>query len=316
MAMASPSPRLSATLLAVLYSAALTHFLLPPPQDTHPHPHAHPALPSLPLRHSSLATLLPHIVYEAILISSLAHSSFASFGACLHLLKLPLLSTVYRYFRIGFKADICRSITFDLVNYLGQFVLFHFLCSPSAPTPSTPGDAQQQLLLDPAADDGPEESGRARRDMRTQRARIEERKTRNMLLMSLLTWILISLLDGLVSFLLERSLSARIETDVQAYLSKLRLDQYFLLKPSESAGPTDILRQFPAHDRPMIDHQLLAPAVTLPYFFSSAALISLPSDFILLDRLPMLSLHTKSLWLAGLVARRLLYSLIAWFLKN
>lgn len=56
----------------------------------------------------------------------------------------------------------------------------------------------------------------------------------NLMVMSLLTWLLISLLDGLVSFVLERSLSARIEEDVQEYLAKLKLDQYFLLKPSAS----------------------------------------------------------------------------------
>lgn len=87
------SRRIRNTILAIVYSAALNHFLLPQ-RDADGQPMTSEdlpvGLPSLPLRHSSLLTLLPHMIYESILIGSLSHSSLSSFGACLHLLKFPL----------------------------------------------------------------------------------------------------------------------------------------------------------------------------------------------------------------------------------
>jgi len=324
------SRRIGNTMVAIVYSAALNHFLLAQrdadgPQATGADQPA--GLPSLPLRHSSLATLLPHIIYESILIGSLSHSSLSSFGACLHLLKLPLLSTVYRYFKIGFTSGICHSLAFDLVNYLGQFLIFYVLSTTPVPSRTsarsrrTSGETEPLVNPEGAPEHEEEEEDDDDDDGREQAEQEREvlragQKTQNLMVMSLLTWLLISLLDGLVSFVLERSLSARIEADVQEYLAKLKLDQYFLLKPSETTGLAEILREFPAKDRPMMDHQLLAPVVNLPYFFSSASLVSLPSDFILLDRLPMLSLRTKTLWLLGLVGRRLAYSGLAWFFKT
>ncbi|KNF00915.1 hypothetical protein PSTG_05810 [Puccinia striiformis f. sp. tritici PST-78] len=285
------SHRLIGTILAILYSISLNHYM----QTRTSNDQLESALPSLPLKHSSYRSLIPHIIYESIFIGSLSHSKFSSFGGCLHLLKLPLLSTVYRYFRIEFVDDIGRSIGFDLVNYLGQFMIFYLLSITT--TSRTVSD-------DPSND--------SRRRTKT--------RVRNMVVMSLLTWILISLLDGLISFFVDRLLSSKIQSDVQEYLNKSKIDQYFLLKPSESSqkGTGDQILRPIVQDRLMKDHQLISPLINLPYFFSSAMspLISLPSDFILLDRLPMISINTKSYWLLSLIIKRLLYSGIAWFLKT
>ncbi|KAI9624154.1 hypothetical protein KEM48_009048 [Puccinia striiformis f. sp. tritici PST-130] len=293
------SHRLIGTILAILYSISLNHYM----QTRTSNDQLESALPSLPLKHSSYRSLIPHIIYESIFIGSLSHSKFSSFGGCLHLLKLPLLSTVYRYFRIEFVDDIGRSIGFDLVNYLGQFMIFYLL---SITTTS------RTVSNDPSND--------SRRRTKT--------RVRNMVVMSLLTWILISLLDGLISFFVDRLLSSKIQSDVQEYLNKSKIDQYFLLKPQLTIVTQPARNRVKRNrrsnlatdspDRLMKDHQLISPLINLPYFFSSAMspLISLPSDFILLDRLPMISINTKSYWLLSLIIKRLLYSGIAWFLKT
>ncbi|POW16631.1 hypothetical protein PSTT_01182, partial [Puccinia striiformis] len=295
------SHRLIGTILAILYSISLNHYM----QTRTSNDQLESALPSLPLKHSSYRSLIPHIIYESIFIGSLSHSKFSSFGGCLHLLKLPLLSTVYRYFRIEFVDDIGRSIGFDLVNYLGQFMIFYLL---SITTTS------RTVSNDPSND--------SRRRTKT--------RVRNMVVMSLLTWILISLLDGLISFFVDRLLSSKIQSDVQEYLNKSKIDQYFLLKPLSDNLPSSIFTELQTannrdttssessqkgtgdqilrpivQDRLMKDHQLISPLINLPYFFSSAMspLISLPSDFILLDRLPMISINTKSYWLLSLITK-------------
>jgi hypothetical protein len=59
-------------------------------------------------------------------------------------------------------------------------------------------------------------------------------ETRNSIVISLLSYTLISLIDGLISFFLERPLNQRIHADLDDHLSKQSLDQYFLLQPSAS----------------------------------------------------------------------------------
>ncbi|POW09046.1 hypothetical protein PSHT_09294, partial [Puccinia striiformis] len=274
------SHRLIGTILAILYSISLNHYM----QTRTSNDQLESALPSLPLKHSSYRSLIPHIIYESIFIGSLSHSKFSSFGGCLHLLKLPLLSTVYRYFRIEFVDDIGRSIGFDLVNYLGQFMIFYML---SITTTS------RTVSNDPSND--------SRRRTKT--------RVRNMVVM------------------IPKSKA------MSKNLNKSKIDQYFLLKPLSDNLPSSIFTELQTannrdttssessqkgtgdqilrpivQDRLMKDHQLISPLINLPYFFSSAMspLISLPSDFILLDRLPMISINTKSYWLLSLIIKRLL----------
>ncbi|KAI9624095.1 hypothetical protein KEM48_009175 [Puccinia striiformis f. sp. tritici PST-130] len=236
------SHRLIGTILAILYSISLNHYM----QTRTSNDQLESALPSLPLKHSSYRSLIPHIIYESIFIGSLSHSKFSSFGGCLHLLKLPL--------------------RFDLVNYLGQFMIFYILSITT--TSRTVSD-------DPSND--------SRRRTKT--------RVRNMVVMSLLTWILISLLDGLISFFVDRLLSSKIQSDVQEYLNKSKIDQYFLLKPLSDNLPSSIFTEIQTannrdttssessqkgtgdqilrpivQDRLMKDHQLISPLINLPYF--------------------------------------------------
>jgi hypothetical protein len=151
-------------------------------------------------------------------------------------LSLVTVSTVYRYFQIGFTQDICRSLAFDLVNYLGQLLIFHLFSSPSSAATSPPYTTKQK----PRPEDTTERTGSQeeavqevtnRKMVLTMQRETRRRKKKNWVVMSVLTWLLISLLDGLASFVLERWLSVRILADVAAYERKLQLDQYFLLQP-------------------------------------------------------------------------------------
>lgn len=333
----SRRPSSLSILLAVLYSILL-NLSLPP--ESHPRL----GLPSLPLRHSSLITLLPHLIFESILIARLSHSSSTSLGACLHLLKIPLLSTTYRYFKLDLNTQIARSLAFDFINYLGQFLLFYSLSSsPSTPqtyptlnvtatrTISTPISSGSTTSIDgredpsndfeqisPLTEDERIELDSIMKNIRRDQDHSSTRRDRkrHAIFMSILTWTLISLVDGSLNFVLERTLSPKIRADVHAFTRKLELDRFFLLKSSDTFRPTEVLRSIDSEDRTMIDHQLISPLINLPYLFSSASLISLPSDFILLDRLPMLSINTKLQWLFGLMLRRFLNFGLAYFFKT
>ncbi|EFP79092.1 uncharacterized protein PGTG_05413 [Puccinia graminis f. sp. tritici CRL 75-36-700-3] len=316
----------SAVILAILYSAGLHHFLLPRlTADGAEDEQKLLSLPVLPLRHSAWPGALALIVYESLLIySHHSPSLLSALGLCLHLLKLPLLATVYRYFRLGFSADICRSLGFDLLNYLGQLLLFHLLSPSSPPNPKTVtttttariSKEKTSLRLDPneASSQTQEEEEEEEVVVLLNDPKEGGEETRNSMVISLLSYTLISLIDGLISFFLERPLNQRIHADLDDQLSKQTLDQYFLLQPSKIKGPTEILRLL--RSRRMGDHQAQALLVNMPYIFSAAGWASLPSDFLLLDRLPLLSIHSKSLWLLALVARRLVYSAVSCFFKS
>ncbi|KAA1099055.1 hypothetical protein PGTUg99_004365 [Puccinia graminis f. sp. tritici] len=315
----------SAVILAILYSAGLHHFLLPRlTADGAEDEQKLLSLPVLPLRHSAWPGALALIVYESLLIySHHSPSLLSALGLCLHLLKLPLLATVYRYFRLGFSADICRSLGFDLLNYLGQLLLFHLLSPSSPPNPKTVttttttriSKEKTSLRLDPnEASSQTQEEEEEEMVVLLNDPKQGGEETRNSMVISLLSYTLISLIDGLISFFLERPLNQRIHADLDDQLSKQTLDQYFLLQPSKIKGPTEILRML--RSRRMGDHQVQALLVNMPYIFSPAGWASLPSDFLLLDRLPLLSIHSKSLWLLALVARRLVYSAVSCFFKS
>ncbi|MBW0565072.1 hypothetical protein O181_104787, partial [Austropuccinia psidii MF-1] len=293
------SASLISTSLAIAYSLLL-HISLPT-LDNHNH------LIKLPLRHSSLFTLLPQIIAESFIISHLSLSTFNSFGACLHLLKIPLLSTVYLYFNVDFKNQISRSLIFDLVNYYGQFFIFYLLNSHS----KFNFNQNHNHIHNHNQINQTQVKSKNKEINNTSDWELEK------IFIASLSWILISLIDGITCYLYEKYLTDWIKSDIDSFIKKHELDQYFLLKSPSNNLHFEILRPKRLfQDKGMLKYQLISPLINLPYLFSSASLISLPADFILLDRLPMLSIHTKLRWILGLVIRRLINSSLSYFFQK
>lgn len=271
--------------LAAGYSATL-HMSLSSPLPSSSDKTSSGWIPYLPLRHSNLGLLLIHVLWQAGLISLLSNSRSHSFGTCLHLFKIPLLSTVYNYFNLTSKLEILKSLIFDLINYSGQYVIFKQLRAKSSKKGS-----------DATSD--------------------EENVQKNHKQVVILSWILVSLIDGLMSFLMSKTLGEMIEKDVGEYVKKSELDQYFLLTTSaRNDVPISHILRAGFKDRLMLTHQLISPLINLPYLLSWAGLISIPSDLVLLDRLTMITMATRLRLFTWLATRRLLNGVIVWYLGS
>ncbi|KAI8445979.1 hypothetical protein BY996DRAFT_6565428 [Phakopsora pachyrhizi] len=88
------------------------------------------------------------------------------------------------------------------------------------------------------------------------------RKSRKEMQVKVLSWILISIIDGLVGYILLKGFNRVIGGDLNGYFKRIEIDEFFMLKPG-------ILEKLSKDEnKSMRNLQLISPIVNLPYLFS------------------------------------------------
>ncbi|CAH7667627.1 expressed protein [Phakopsora pachyrhizi] len=265
-----------------------------------------------------ILSVLIHLVWESVLIKRLSDRPIYSLVGCLlHLISLPLLTIVYGNFLIGDGSEILNLMTFKILNYLGQVVIFKLLTKTKEPTSNLKNVDSQitgpiRSSTVPTKTNG-KESGDDSRIVR---------KSRKEMQVKVLSWILISIIDGLVGYILLKGFNRVIGGDLNGYFKRIEIDEFFMLKPS-STGLDQRLRGIleklsKDENKSMRNLQLISPIVNLPYLFSKDpldGLVSIPLEIEVIDRLEIISNHTKVRLIVWIVARKLLNGSLVWFFE-
>ncbi|CAH7683849.1 hypothetical protein PPACK8108_LOCUS17618 [Phakopsora pachyrhizi] len=131
--------------------------------------------------------------------------------------------------------EILNLMNFKILNYLAQLMIFKLLNSKTKEETTTASDLKEinsQRLdseIDSRINCGSKDSDDDCRIVRRLRKEMQ---------VKLLSWILISIIDGLAGYTLLNGFNRVIRGDLDGYFKRIEINEFFLLKPRISSSST------------------------------------------------------------------------------
>ncbi|CAH7676094.1 hypothetical protein PPACK8108_LOCUS11192 [Phakopsora pachyrhizi] len=185
--------------------------------------------------------------------------------------------------------EILNLMNFKILNYLAQLMVFKPLNSKTKEETTTASDLKEidsQRLdseIDLRINCGSKDSDDDCRIVRRLRKEMQ---------VKVLSWILISIIDGLAGYTLLKGFNRVIRGDLDGHFKRIEIDEFFLLKPSRSSSSSSttgsdqrlrgVLEKLSRDEnKSMRNLQLISSIVNLPYLLSKEpldALILIPLE--------------------------------------